>query len=99
MEDYIEACAPKSVPTQFAQAGELDLATSSGRMTARIRGAVSRQESEHKAERIVRAQRQAAAAGKWLGGSHPFGWNVKDDGSATVNREEAREVRKACNAI
>lgn len=99
LEDYIDACEPRKVPTHFAQAGELDLATASGRMTARIRGAVTRAESEHKSERIRRAQAQAAQAGKWLGGALPFGWNVNDDGSATVNRREAREIRNACAAL
>lgn len=99
LEDYIDVCRPRAVPTQFAQAGELDLTTSSGRMTARIRGAVARQESEHKSERVKRAQLQAAQAGKWLGGAPPFGWHLQADGSATLNKTEAREVRKACDAI
>ncbi len=99
LEDYIDACEPRAVVTHFAQAGQLDLSSASGRMTARIRGAVSRQESEHKSERIRRAQLQAAQAGKWLGGAPPFGWRVQADGSATLNRAEAREVRKASEAI
>ncbi len=99
LEDYIDACEPRAVVTHFAQAGQLDLSSSSGRMTARIRGAVSRQESEHKSERVRRAQLQAAQAGKWLGGAPPFGWHVQADGSATLNRAEAREVRRACEAI
>lgn len=99
LEDYIDACAPGEVATMFVQAGELDLATASGRMTARIRGAVSRAESEHKAERVRRAQLQAAQAGRWLGGARPYGWNVETDGSATLNTAEAREVRRACEAI
>lgn len=99
LEDYIDACSPRGVPTQFAQAGELDLTTASGRMTARIRGAVARQESEHKSERVKRAQLQAAKAGKWLGGAPPFGWNLAADGSATLNRREANIVREAAKAI
>jgi site-specific DNA recombinase len=99
LEDYIDACAPGEVATRFVQAGELDLVTASGRMTARIRGAVSRAESEHKAERVRRAQLQAARAGRWLGGARPYGWNVHPDGSATLNTAEAREVRRACEAI
>lgn len=99
LEDYIDACAPREVATMFVQAGELDLATASGRMTARIRGAVARAESEHKAERVNRAQRQAAEAGKWLGGRRPFGWNVELGGGATVNEAEAAEVRRACDAV
>ena len=99
LEDYIDACAPRRVVTQFAQAGELDLATASGKMTARIRGAVSRQESDHKSERTKRAQLQAAQEGRWLGGAPPFGWDVGDRGSATLNRREAREIREACKSL
>lgn len=99
LEDYIDVCERRAVPTQFAQAGELDLTTASGRMTARIRGAVTRAESEHKSERVKRAQAQAASAGKWLGGAAPFGWNVADDGSATLDRREAREVREAAKSL
>lgn len=99
LEDYIDACEPRKVVTHFAQAGELDLATASGRMTARIRGAVSRQESEHKSERTRRAQLQAAEAGRWLGGSQPFGWQVRDNGTAVLDRAQAREVRNAASAL
>ncbi|MBC9822749.1 recombinase family protein [Terrabacter sp. MAHUQ-38] len=99
LEDYIEACEPRAIVTRFAQAGELDLTTSSGRLTARIRGAVARQESEHKAERVKRAQLQAARDGRWLGGAPPFGWNIRPDGSATLNRAEAREIQGACKAL
>lgn len=99
LEDYIDACKPREVATLFVQAGELDLATASGRMMARIRGAVARGESEHKSERVKRAQRQAAEAGKWLGGAPPFGWHLQADGSATLNREEARIIRQACAQV
>lgn len=99
LEDYIDVCEPRKVPTHFAQAGELDLTTASGRMTARIRGAVTRAESEHKSERTRRAQLQAAQAGKWLGGSQPFGWSLRDNGNAVLHRKEAREVRNACTSI
>ncbi len=98
IEDYIDVCASREVPTHFAQAGELDLATASGRMIARIRGAVSRQESEHKSERTRRAQRQAAERGRWLGGTRPFGWQITSAGPVVV-AEEAREVQRATAAL
>ena len=103
LEDYIDACEPRGVVTHFAQAGQLDLSSASGRMTARIRGAVSRQESEHKSERVRRAQLQAAQAGKWLGGSPPFGWSVQADGSAHAATgarpgRSARRLKRSCPA-
>ncbi len=96
----MDICDRQAVITQTVQAGELDLATPSGRMMARTLGAFARFEVEHKSERTKRAQAQAAAAGKWLGGARPFGWTLHGPGGKpTVNRAEAREVRNACKAI
>jgi site-specific DNA recombinase len=78
LEEYVELCERHKVVTQTVQAGELDLTTASGRMVARMLGAVARHESEHKSERVRRAQLQAAQAGRWLGGGRPFGWRPSD---------------------
>lgn len=76
LERYIDLSEKRGVSTHTVQAGELDLSTSTGRMTARILGAVARQESEHKGERVARARRQKALAGEWMGGIRPFGWGL-----------------------
>ncbi|MGW3734740.1 recombinase family protein [Streptomyces sp. NPDC005148] len=76
LEAYIELSERKGVSTHTVQAGHIDLSTPSGRMTARILGAVARQESEHKGHRVARARLQKAKAGKWGGGLRPFGWGV-----------------------
>ncbi|MFF4347571.1 recombinase family protein [Streptomyces sp. NPDC001530] len=76
LEKYIDLCEKRGVSTHTVQAGKLDLATPSGRMTARILGAVAKQESEHKGERVARARQQKAMAGEWAGGMRPFGWGV-----------------------
>lgn len=99
LEEFVDLCERHKVTTQTVQAGELDLATPSGRAMARTLGAWARFEVEHKSERTRRAQLQAAQEGKWLGGSRPFGWDVRDSSSATLNRAEAREVRNATKAI
>jgi hypothetical protein len=54
---------------------------------------------EHKSERTKRAQAQAAAAGKWLGGAPPLGWNLKPDGKATLDRPAARRIAKASTDV
>lgn len=54
LEEFIEIVEAASAHVATVQAGELDLATATGRMTARVVGAVSRHESEHEAERIRR---------------------------------------------
>ncbi|MFD5111478.1 recombinase family protein [Streptomyces sp. NPDC058391] len=76
LEEYIDLSQRRGVDTHAVQGGELDLSTSSGRMLARMLGAVARHESEHKAERVARARQQKAKAGLWAGGIRPFGWGM-----------------------
>jgi len=76
LEEYIDLSERRGVNTHTVMAGPIDLSTPSGRMTARILGAVARHESEHKGERVARARRQKALAGEWTGGIRPFGWGV-----------------------
>jgi site-specific DNA recombinase len=96
LEKYIAVCDPRGVVTYTVKAGHLDLATPSGRMIARQLGAVARFESEHKADRIRAARRQAASAGRWQGGARPFGFEA--DGE-TIRPDEAAEILAASEAI
>ncbi|MFF4847961.1 recombinase family protein [Streptomyces sp. NPDC001194] len=93
LEEYIDLSQRRGIDTHTVQAGDLDLSTSSGRMTARIHGAVARHESEHKAERVARARLQKAQAGKWGGGIRPFGWGVPTgETRKKVDRKTGEEV-------
>lgn len=94
LEEYINVSEKSGIGTIMVQSGEYDLSTSSGRMTARIIGAVSRQESEHKAERIRRKAQELAMAGKWTGGLRPFGWQI-ENGIPTLDADEAAVIRDA----
>ncbi|KQR06431.1 hypothetical protein ASF74_03415 [Arthrobacter sp. Leaf145] len=94
LEEYISVSELHNVTTQTVQAGKLDLSTSTGRMTARIHGAVSRQESEHKADRIRREQEQKAMNGQWTGGARPFGWQFLDR-KPVLDEAEAAIIREA----
>lgn len=85
LETYISVCEPRGVPTHTVQAGHLDLSTASGRMTARITGAVARHESEQKGERISRQKQQALSQGRRIGGRRAFGY--EDDGMTPVPDE------------
>lgn len=78
--------------------GDVDLSTSGGRLHARMMGAVARHEVEHKSDRTKRAQQQAVEAGRWLGGTRPFGWNV-NGARPTLHRAEARQVRRLSEAV
>ncbi|MFI8297322.1 recombinase family protein [Streptomyces nigra] len=93
LEEYIDISQRHGVSTHTVQAGDLDLSTPGGRMTARIHGTVARHESEHKAERVARARRQKAIAGEWAGGIRPFGWGMPTDEMRTVADKKTGEER------
>lgn len=93
LEEYIDLSEKRGINTHTCQAGPIDLSTPSGRMTARILGAVARHESEHKAERVARARLQKARAGEWGGGIRPFGWGVPTgETRKKVDRKTGEEV-------
>jgi site-specific DNA recombinase len=85
LEEYIEVCQPREIPTQTVRAGPLDLATPSGRLIARQLGAYARFESEHHSDRAKRARLQAATEGRWIGGLRPFGYSA--DGTTVIDAE------------
>jgi DNA invertase Pin-like site-specific DNA recombinase len=72
--------------------GDTDLGTDSGRLFARIKGAVARSEGERKSARQRRAQLQAAQRGLPAGGPRAFGY--ERDG-LTVRDPEAKALRDA----
>lgn len=100
LEAYISACGQHDVATVTVRAGELDLATASGRMVARMLGAAARHESEQKSERIRRTREQEAQAGRIQGilgygwrpsADPPSGWEV-DPHQASVVRDIADQL-------
>lgn len=91
LERVIEVCDAANVPIRTAIGGDLDLSNATGKMLARILGSVSRQESEHKAERQRRANIQRAEAGGWWSSHRVFGY--EQDG--TVRESEAALIRQA----
>lgn len=93
LEEYIDLSDRRGIATHTVQAGSIDLATPSGRMTARILGAVARQESEHKGHRVARARQQKALKGEWTGGPRPFGWGVPTDETVKkTDRKTGEEI-------
>jgi site-specific DNA recombinase len=87
LETLIEALEAASATVRTVTAGELDLSTPAGRMTARVVGAVARHESEHKSQRLRRKHQELAEAGKLSGGgTRPFGY---EDDRVTIRPDEA----------
>jgi site-specific DNA recombinase len=96
LERIIEAAEDGAVQIRTVNSGDIDLSNSAGKMIARILGSVSRQESEHHAERRREANRERALAGEWRKeGSRPFGY--ANDG--TPLEPEASMIRRAARDI
>ena len=92
LEDFIDLVETQGTKVATVQSGEYDLATASGRMTARVVGAVARGESEHKSERAKAKARQLAKAGRnGGGGTRPFGFEAD---RRTIRRSEAKLIRE-----
>ena len=98
LETYIDISEKSGIATHAVQAGELDLATPSGRAVARTLGAWARYESEMKSERQKRQRQQARENGKWTGGVVPFGWSI-EDGNPVVNDKQAALLRHAVDEV
>jgi site-specific DNA recombinase len=99
LEHFIDVVDGAGTRVVTVQAGAWDLATSSGKLNARMLGNVARYESEHKSERVRRALEQNAATGR-SHGRRAYGWqrvyaadgtsqDILDDAEATVVRRIA----------
>lgn len=94
--EFIDLVNDTGISVETVQAGHYDLSTPTGRMNARIVGAVAEHESEHKSERIKAKLEQNRAHGKHHGGSRPYGWN---EDRRTLNPTEAEVVRYATEQV
>lgn len=92
----IEAAQSREATIALVRGSELDMSTPSGRLTADLLAAVARSEIETKSDRQKRANQQARAAGKWLGGPRPFGYEA--DG-VTIREPEAEAIRAGYQMI
>jgi DNA invertase Pin-like site-specific DNA recombinase len=96
LEDVIDYAERRGVELATVT-GDIDLATPTGRMVARMLGAAARHEAEHKAERQRRERRANAEAGRVSGGGHrPFGYEA--DG-VTIREDEAEVIRWLAGAV
>ncbi len=95
LEAFIELCDRRGVALANVS-GDLDLSSSDGRFKARILGAVSRQESEKKSERIKRQRDQAARAGKPTGGRRPYGYDLD---RVSIREDEAAVIREVADRV
>jgi DNA invertase Pin-like site-specific DNA recombinase len=106
LEDYVDVCQPRGIPTYTVKGGNLDLTTASGRMVARILGAVAKQEVEHMIERQLSAKERIRKAGGRQGGPPGFGYrsdgpSLKNGGRGALvqDPEEAAAIRKGYDML
>jgi site-specific DNA recombinase len=76
LERLVELCDKHSVTILLARGSDLDLSTPSGRLVARLLGAVSRHEVDAKSDRQRREARQRAERGAPPGGRRAFGYET-----------------------
>jgi site-specific DNA recombinase len=105
LDEYIKACGGDSgIPTYTVRDGDLDLATSGGRMVARIKGAVALQMVEHMTEQVKSGKTRIRKAGRWPGGRVPYGYRVegefaKGTGRVLIDKTEAEFIRGMCRDV
>ncbi|MGH9073315.1 MAG: recombinase family protein [Acidimicrobiales bacterium] len=90
LEHFFEVCDRAGVTRMATCAGDVDLATSDGRLVARIMGAVARKSSDDTSRRLKRKAEELAELGKPNGGRRPFGYEAD---LVTVNLDEAGILR------
>lgn len=103
LEEFIDICSRHSVTVRTVQAGEVDLSTPAGQMTARIIGAVARHEIDHARARMLKARAQAAELGR-AHGRVPYGYRNEFDRFGNVtgrspDPNEAPHVREAVERV
>jgi hypothetical protein len=97
LEEFIEILEGAGADVVTVQSGDIDFATPSGRMVARMLGATARYEVERIGERVRRKHRELAEAGRPVGGgSRPFGF---EDDRMTLQPEEAAHIREAARRL
>lgn len=98
LEALIDILDATGIPVVTVAAGEYDLSTSAGRLSARIVGAVARSESETKSERLKSKAAQAATMGTAPGGRTPYGYR-RVDGAYVVDEDEAGALRTMADDV
>ena len=92
LEAFIDLCEAVGLTNVASVSGDLDLTTNEGQLVARITGAVAKNESDVKSQRIRRQKEQAAEQGRVAGGgTRAYGWEAD---KRTVRLDEAEVVRE-----
>lgn len=96
LEDLVDLLEETGTKVQTVTSGEYDLTTADGRAHARIIGAIARQESEKKSERVKSQKAQSAAQGERPGGPRAYGWTP---GRADTVSDEIAVVKEMADRV
>lgn len=96
LSELVEICDDRGIDIRTCKAGEVDLSTPSGRLSATMFASIARYEVERSAERLKAAKDQQARAGKFRGGPRPFGYQ---DGGLELNEVEALRLNEAADHL
>jgi DNA invertase Pin-like site-specific DNA recombinase len=99
LEDLIDRLEASHTKVETVRAGRWDLSTRSSRTIARVVGAVARDESEAKAERLQAMHADRARRGLWSGGPRPFGYQLTAGGSLEIIDAEAKIITEAADRV
>ncbi|OAN29124.1 hypothetical protein A4X17_05990 [Plantibacter sp. H53] len=77
LEDWIDAAEERGLMIVTAN-GEADLSTSNGIMFARMKATIGKNESDRTSQRVKRNVQARRDAGKWHGGTVPYGYTAVD---------------------
>lgn len=93
LEEYIDVCQPRGIPTIASVSGPIDLSNPDGRLVARMLGAMAAHESDSRSRRITRKHEEIARSGRLVRNStRPFGYR---DDFRSLEPVEASAVREA----
>jgi site-specific DNA recombinase len=97
LETFIDLVEKTGAAVATVTAGDYDLSSPEGRLTARIVGSVARKESEDKSRRLRRKHVELAEAGRVSGGGpRPFGY---ERDRLTISEPEAALIRDAAKRL
>lgn len=96
LEEIVNIAEAHQLQIATVASGDVDLSTPTGRMNARIIGAVAQGEVERTQEQVVASKKQAVAQGRYRGGPRPYGY-AKD--GVTVCPAEAKVIQEVTAAV
>lgn len=95
----IRVCAAGGHLIETHAGGTYDLSTANGRRRLRDDASAAEFEVDHGTERVLAGRDEVAAAGRWLGGKRPFGWELDENPVDDDGRPMLDEDGKPVNGI